>query len=133
MLIFVGSEALKMMLDEKLVNELPSVRLIHRHIPDGSDNQTRKRSPKQAENECFVRQSPGQKIIKGNDGERKDDSDQTFGKQRDGDKEVKSEKWKVKSETEFFFWLVEDEKRDERCCNRESQNYIKARAARKRD
>src|SRR5215213_6288197 len=127
-----------MMLDKKLVHEFPAVCAVHRQIPDGSDREAENRSPEEAQNKCFRRQFPRQKIIKRDNRERKNNPDQAFRNQRDADKKVKQNKRQIFLKTSLFCGFaplrrIEYKKRNKRSRDRKSQDNVKARAARKND
>ena len=92
MLIFIWCESLEMMLDKKFVNKFPIVYLIHRQIPNSRDEQTQNHSPNQAEKKFARRKFARKHIIKRDDGERKNNADETFGEQSDADEKVENDR-----------------------------------------
>ena len=79
MLVFIACKSLKVVLNNKFVNELLAVEQVHWHVPDRRDTCCNGETPKKTEEKAAWGKSSYQYIIEGDDRDRENDPDQPFG------------------------------------------------------
>src|SRR5690606_16568019 len=95
MAIFVRGKAFEMMLDNELVDELPSVPKVHRKVPCRSDGDGEKRAPQDAHEQSGAGDFPHQDVVESDYREREYETDKALCEHRDPHKEIERRQTQV--------------------------------------